>query len=330
MTWEDVERTEWLITGGTGSLGKTLIGILLNVPNIKGIRIYSRDEFKQWQLKQKIQELQKNHGLSVNISFLIGDVRDKQRLSRAMNGVDYVINAAAMKQVPACEDDPLEAIKTNINGAVNVIDCAIDNRVKKVLHISTDKAVYPINLYGATKMAAEKLFINSNVYAPGRTRFSCCRYGNVLGSRGSIIQVIEKCIDEKKAIPLTHPEMTRFFVTLEKMAEFIIESLFSMEGGEIFIPKMSSMKITDIISSVAGEDATTDVIGIRDGEKIHETIISYEESEFLKEFDDYYIIDKYLKNKKKEYEMKSIDSYSNQDFLTGKEVDKFLEESKIV
>lgn len=288
MSWDDIDNTEWLITGGTGSLGKRLVSKLLNTKNVRGIRIYSRDEFKQWQFKQILNEMLGD----VPVSFLIGDVRDKERLNRACNRVDYIINTAAMKQVPACEEDPFEAIKTNVVGAQNVIDAAIDNKVKKVMHISTDKAADPINLYGATKMVAEKLFIDGNIYSPGRTRFSVCRYGNVLGSRGSIIQIIENCIEEKTPIPITDLEMTRFFVTLKQMSEFIIQNIFSIEGGEIFIPEMKSLKIIDLIRYFAGENHDIKEIGIRNGEKIHETIISENEAFYTKYYQGMYIISK--------------------------------------
>jgi len=280
MSWDEVEGVEWLITGGTGSLGKAIVEYLLRNKEAKGIRIYSRDEYKQWKMKQFIQE---NYGRTAPVSFLIGDVRDKERLSRALNGVDYVTNAAAMKQVPACEDDPMEAIKTNINGAMNVINCSIDAGVKKVMHISTDKAVYPINLYGATKTVAEKLFIDGNTYAPERTLFSCCRYGNVLGSRGSLIQLIQEKIKANQPIPLTHPDMTRFFVSLKTMVPFIIDKLLTMEGSEIFIPEMQSCRIIDLISCF-GKDLTVEEIGIREGEKLHEDIISSEEIKHTKRY----------------------------------------------
>jgi FlaA1/EpsC-like NDP-sugar epimerase len=286
MINSEIKRAEILITGGTGSLGKTLISQLLTDWNPVGIRIYSRDEFKQWELKQIIEK----DFPGAPVSFLIGDVRDKNRLSRAMNGVNIVINAAAMKQVPACEYNPIEAIKTNIDGAINIIDAAIDNKVHKVMHISTDKAVYPVNLYGATKTVAEKLFMQANVYSPGRTLFSCCRYGNVIASRGSIIPLI---LEQAKTgeVTLTHEAMSRFFIHLPKVADFIIDHLTKMEGGEIFISKMPSIRIVNLIKALAPE-AKIKVTGIRPGEKLHEILITYEESEFTEAFPWHFVIRK--------------------------------------
>lgn len=316
MSWGDIDNTEWLITGGTGSLGKRLVSKLLTIKNVKGIRIYSRDEFKQWQLKQALNE---SLG-EVPISFLIGDIRDKERLNRACNGVTYIINAAAMKQVPACENDPFEAVKTNIRGSQNIINAAIDNNVKKVMHVSTDKAVEPINLYGATKMVAEKLFIDGNTYSPGKTKFSVCRYGNVLGSRGSIIQIIENCIKENKNVPLTHKDMTRFFVTLKTMSEFIINNILSCEGGEIFIPEMKSMKIIDLIQYFTNN---IQEIGIREGEKIHETIISEDEIKNTKYFagNQSYII---FKQYQQDTLNKAILSNSEECLLSQDSIKKYL------
>jgi UDP-N-acetylglucosamine 4,6-dehydratase len=266
---------EILVTGGTGSLGKTLIRHLLNSYKIKGIRVYSRDEFKQWEMTN----IFKKDFPEANISYLLGDVRDAQRLSRALQGVDIVVNTAAMKQVPACEYNPIEAIRTNIHGVENVINCSIDTGVKKVLHISTDKAVYPINLYGATKTVAEKLFLHANVYSPGRTIFSCCRYGNVLSSRGSIIPLIQEQV-KTGVVTLTHPDMTRFFIHLPDVADFILSKLRIMKGEEIFVPKMPTIKIKDLIETLAPE-CRQEITGIRQGEKLHETLITAEESEYV-------------------------------------------------
>ena len=278
---------EILITGGTGSLGTTLLSTFLCMKDgPKGIRIFSRDEFKQWNVAKNLNK--KFPGAPV--SFLLGDVRDKQRLDRAMAGVDFVINTAAMKQVPACEYNPIEAVRTNIHGAENIIDCAIDNKVKRALHISTDKAVYPVNLYGATKTVAEKLFLHANVYSPGRTLFSCCRYGNVLSSRGSIIPLITQQAQTGE-VTLTHKDMTRFFIHLPDVADFIIDKLQIMNGGEIYVPKMPTIKIYDLIKALA-PDCSIKEIGIRKGEKLHEVLITKEEAENVIFHDNYFKIGK--------------------------------------
>lgn len=278
-------NSEILIIGGTGSLGKTITKILLSKYKPKGIRIFSRDELKQWELKQDLA------GYGGNVSFLLGDVRDRKRLKRAMQGVDIVYNTAAMKQVPACEYNPLEAVKTNIIGAVNVIDCALDNDVKIVMHVSTDKAVYPINLYGATKTVAEKLFLNANIYNKGGkgTKFSCVRYGNVLGSRGSIIPLFKKQMAETGSITITDKGMTRFWIGLKTVAEFIIESAERTKGNEIYIPKMRTAKVVDLAKIIA-PDAKIIQVGIRKGEKLHETLITYEESRHTYKQTEYFIV----------------------------------------
>jgi len=224
------------------------------------------------------------------LRFLIGDVRDKDRLSRAMNGVDIVIHAAALKQVPACEYNPIEAVKTNINGAINIIDTAIDNNVEKVIALSTDKAVHPVNLYGSTKMVAEKLFVQGNAYrgAERDTKFSCVRYGNVVGSRGSVIPLF---LEQKNTgrITITDERMTRFWLTLEEGVNFVRQCIPLMTGGEIFIPKIPSMKVLDLARAIA-PDAKVEVIGIRPGEKIHETLITEDEARHTKEYENYFII----------------------------------------
>jgi UDP-N-acetylglucosamine 4,6-dehydratase (inverting) len=224
------------------------------------------------------------------LRFLLGDVRDKNRLKRAMNGVDIVVHAAALKHVPVCEYNPIEAVKTNIDGAVNVIDAAIDNYVEKVITISTDKAVQPVNLYGATKMVAEKLFIQGNSYSGDKkTIFSCSRYGNVVGSSGSVVPLFKKQ-KEKGEITITDEKMTRFWITLDDGVRFVIKCIEEMKGGEIFVPKISSMKIMDLAEAVAPEAKKT-IIGIRPGEKLHEILFTAEESSHTKEFDDYFIIE---------------------------------------
>lgn len=286
----DWQNTEILITGGTGSLGKAITKKLIENYKPRGIRIYSRDEFKQWVMQNEL----KKKGYDKNIDFLIGDVRDKDRLSRAMNRVNLVFNAAAMKQVPACENNPIEAVNTNINGARNIIDTAIDNKVGIVMHISTDKAVYPINLYGATKTVAEKLFLHSNNYTGGHnTIFSVCRYGNVIGSRGSIVPLF---LEQAKngRITITDKRMSRFWITLDTVADFIIQAAMTTDGNEIFIPRMSSVMISDVISVLA-PGIPIDEIGIRKGEKLHECLITSEESEYAKIYDNMWIINKNIK-----------------------------------
>ena len=271
MQQNELEGKEILITGATGTLGRELVRQLRVLP-IHGLRIFSRDELKQYQFAKDLKG--EPHGAPVD--FLLGDVRDRDRLKRAMEGADIVINAAAMKQVPACEANPLEAVKTNVLGAVNVLEAALDAGVKKVMHISSDKCVYPLNLYGATKMVAEKLFIHGNVYSGRKeTRFSVCRYGNVLGSRGSVVPLF---LEQKKTgiVTVTDERMTRFWITVPVVAAFILHRIAEMQGGEVFIPRMPSMRVVDIARALAPEAQVKD-IGIRFGEKIHETILSGEE-----------------------------------------------------
>ena len=265
---------EILITGGTGSLGKTLLKKLFAY-NVSGIRIFSRDELKQWELKNQLEA--EGYNLS-KVAFIIGDVRDEERLKRAFQGVDIVINAAAMKHVPACENDPIEAVKTNILGAINIINASLDCDVAKVVHISTDKAVYPVNLYGATKTVAEKLFCDANIYRGGnyRTAFGCIRYGNILGSRGSILPFFQSLYKQGKVLPITSPEMTRFFLSLDTVADFILSTIPEIMAGEIHIPKMKSVLVADLVGMI-WPDAETKDIGIRKGEKIHECLITKEE-----------------------------------------------------
>ena len=276
-----------LITGGTGSFGKKFSEIILkNYPEIKKLIIFSRDEFKQFEMANLPQFKNQN-----KLRFFIGDVRDKERLFRAFNGVDFVIHAAALKQVPACEYNPFEAIKTNIIGAQNVIDCAIDRGVEKVVALSTDKACSPINLYGATKLCSDKLFIASNVYSGElETKISVVRYGNVAGSRGSVIPFFKKLIaDGVKEIPITDLRMTRFWLKLEEAVEMVIEAIDTMNGGELFVRKIPSMKITDLAQAMAPHLKLKEV-GIRPGEKIHEVMISTEDSRSTIELEKYYII----------------------------------------
>jgi UDP-N-acetylglucosamine 4,6-dehydratase len=266
------KNKEVLITGGTGSLGKKLLKQFLAL-DVKGIRIFSRDELKQWELKNTLSEKELE-----KVAFILGDVRDEKRLKRAFQGVDIVVNAAAMKHVPACENDPIEAVKTNILGACNVINAALDCGVERVLHVSTDKAVYPINLYGATKTVAEKLFCDANIYRGGnyKTVFGCARYGNILGSRGSIIPFFNELYKQGKPLPITDKSMTRFFVPLDYIVSFLIKTIPVFKPGEIHIPTMKSVNIMELVKML-WPDAQTEIVGIRKGEKLHECLITAEE-----------------------------------------------------
>lgn len=272
-----------LITGGTGSFGKKYTKTLLENFNPERIVIYSRDELKQYEMGQTYND--------PCMRYLIGDVRDEARLTRAMNGIDYVIHAAALKHVPVAEYNPMECIKTNIHGAQNVISAAIANNVKKVVALSTDKAANPINLYGATKLASDKLFVAANNMA-GRadTRFGVVRYGNVVGSRGSVVPFFKKIIENGATeIPITHKDMTRFWITLQQGVDFVLKNFDRMHGGEIFIPKIPSIQIMDLAEAYA-PDLKTKIVGIRPGEKLHEIMCPADDSHLTLEFDDHYVI----------------------------------------
>jgi UDP-N-acetylglucosamine 4,6-dehydratase/5-epimerase len=271
-----------LVTGGTGSFGRKFIEIMLQEYHPAKLIVFSRDELKQ-------HEMRVGGYSDSSLRYFIGDVRDLGRLRRAMHGVDIVVHAAALKQVPACEYNPMEAIKTNILGSGNVIEAALDSGVKKVLALSTDKAVSPINLYGATKLAAEKLFVQSNSYAGGMaTRFSCVRYGNVVGSRGSVVPVFIKQRQNDR-LTITDDRMTRFWISLERGVRFVIKTIEHMQGGEVFVPKIPSMKVTDLANAIAPE-ARIEVVGIRPGEKLHEVLISEDEARGAIEMEDMYIV----------------------------------------
>ncbi|MBI5588136.1 MAG: UDP-N-acetylglucosamine 4,6-dehydratase (inverting) [Deltaproteobacteria bacterium] len=277
----DLNGKTILITGGTGSLGKKLTRKILSRYSPKKIIILSRDELKQSEMQQAFTD--------DCLRFFIGDVRDKERLYRAFDGVDYVVHAAALKQVPAAEYNPFEAIKTNILGAQNVIDVAVDLGVKKVVALSTDKAANPINLYGATKLCSDKLFIAGNSYAGSKpTRFSVVRYGNVVGSRGSVIPLFLK-MKESGVLPVTDERMTRFWITLDQGAEFVLMSLNKMKGGEIFVPRIPSAGIIDVAKAVA-PGCQIRVVGIRPGEKLHETLISEDDGRLTLEYDRHFVI----------------------------------------
>lgn len=271
-----------LITGGTGSFGRNFVKHLLQNSEAKKIIIFSRDEFKQLQMQREMNDQQHR------LRFFLGDVRDLQRLQRAFHDVDVIIHAAALKQVPTLEYNPFEAVKTNILGSQNVINAAIDQGVKKVLLISTDKAVQPINLYGSTKLCAEKLFVSGNSYAGGRTKFSCVRYGNVLGSRGSIVDFLLKDRNLKK-VSITDERMTRFWLTLEQSFALVLFALDNMEGGEVFIPKAPSMKLVDLFTAIAPQ-ALREVVGARPGEKTHEILLTAEEAKHTVSCNDYFVV----------------------------------------
>lgn len=273
-----------LITGGTGSFGKKCTEIILKKYKPKKLIIFSRDELKQFEMAQQFPDTK-----YPCMRYFIGDVRDKERLNRAFNKVDYIIHAAALKQVPACEYNPFEAVKTNILGAQNIIDVAIDKGVKKVIALSTDKAANPVNFYGATKLCSDKLFISGNAYV-GRdeTIFSVVRYGNVVGSRGSVIPFFIKQ-RETGVLPITDPRMTRFWITLEQGVNFVLDSLKRMVGGELFVPKIPSMNIMDLAKAIAPE-CKTKIVGIRPGEKLHEVMVPRDDARMTIEFDKFYII----------------------------------------
>jgi UDP-N-acetylglucosamine 4,6-dehydratase len=273
-----------LVTGGTGSFGQKFTEILLKNYEPKKIVILSRDEFKQYQMAKKFSDRK------YPIRYFLGDVRDKDRLFRAFEGIDYVVHAAALKQVPALEYNPTEAVKTNVVGADNIVDAAIDAKVKKVIALSTDKAVNPINLYGATKLVAEKIFIAANAYAGGRVKFAVVRYGNVIGSRGSVIPLFLKLKEQGiQEIPITDTRMTRFWITLAESVDLVLKALEESEGGEVFVPKIPSMRIIDVAKAI-NPSCRFKTVGIRPGEKIHETLISEDEVRATKVLDGIYVI----------------------------------------
>ncbi|HYH04677.1 MAG TPA: UDP-N-acetylglucosamine 4,6-dehydratase (inverting) [Bacillota bacterium] len=272
-----------LITGGTGSFGHKCVKMLLKRYKLRRLIVFSRDEYKQYLMQQEFD--------GPEMRYFLGDVRDLDRLQQAMRKVDYVIHAAALKQVPAAEYNPMEFIKTNVNGADNVIKAAIANEVEKVIALSTDKAVNPVNLYGATKLVSDKLFVAANnIVGDHRTHFAVVRYGNVIGSRGSVVPYFHKLIAEgAKKLPVTEPQMTRFWFTLDEGVEFVLKSFARMQGGEIFVPKIPSMRIADLVRSF-GADLGMDIIGIRPGEKLHELMCPAELAHQTLEFEDHYVI----------------------------------------
>ena len=318
-----------LITGGTGSFGKACVKRLLEAHDPAAIRIFSRDELKQWEMAREFHH-------DPRVRFFIGDVRDAGRLKRAFEGADYVIHAAALKHVPACEYNPVEAVRTNVDGAINVINAALDTNVKKVIALSTDKAVNPVNIYGATKLCSDRLFVQSNSYAgPVRqTRFSVVRYGNVMASRGSVIPLFRKQA-ESGVLTVTDARMTRFWITLPHAVDFVLSSFEMMQGGEIFVPKIPSMKITDLAKTVAPK-AKIKVMGIRPGEKLHESLTTVEESPLIREMKDRYIVlspsrewevdESMYTRYKKVKEGFEYNSYDNKDYLSQKKMTAMLAE----
>ena len=329
-----------LVTGGTGSFGKAFIGELIEKYDFGKIIIFSRDEFKQDLMKKDFTEKYGAEAVK-KLRFFIGDIRDKDRLKRAFNGVDVVIHAAAMKQVPACEYNPTEAILTNINGAMNIIDAALDSGVEKVVALSTDKAVNPINLYGGTKLVSDKLFVSANAYSGSHgTKFSLVRYGNVSGSRGSVIPFFKDLIDQgHKELPVTDERMTRFWMTLDKAVKLVLMAVENMSGGETFVFKNPSYKVTDICRAML-PDAEMKIVGIREGEKIHEVMITKDDSRSTYDYGDYYIIYPNFEwfNFKKSFkeggrlieEGFEYDSGNNTDWLSVEDIRRLLKEYKLV
>lgn len=272
-----------MITGGTGSFGRECVRTLLERYKLRRLIVFSRDELKQYEMQQIYNQPE--------MRFFIGDVRDQERLNQAMREVDFVIHAAALKQVPAAEYNPMEFIRTNIKGAENVIKAAVENKVAEVIALSTDKSVNPINLYGATKMVSDKLFVAANNFAGGlKTRFAVVRYGNVIGSRGSVVPFFKKLVAEgARELPVTDPRMTRFWFTLQEAVDFVIKGFARMQGGETFVPKISSMRITDLVKSF-GSNLAVRIIGPRPGEKLHELMIPSDVSHLTLEFPEHYVI----------------------------------------
>ncbi|KAF5086814.1 UDP-N-acetylglucosamine 4,6-dehydratase [anaerobic digester metagenome] len=323
-----------LITGGTGSFGKKFTKKILEDYDPEKIIIYSRDEYKQYLMQKQFEGYD-------NIRFFIGDVRDKDRLYRAFDGVDVVVHAAALKQVPAAEYNPLEAVKTNIQGAVNIIDASIDREVEKIVALSTDKAVNPINLYGATKLVSDKLFVAGNAYVGDKdTKFSVVRYGNVSGSRGSVIPFFKSLLDNgAKKLPITDERMTRFWITLDRAVDMVIKSLKEAQGGELYVRKCQSFKVTDLAEAM-NPGAETEDVGIRPGEKLHEVMVTNEDSRTTYEYDDHFIIypnfdwwdfDKHFKpGGKKVKEGFRYSSDNNTEWLSADDLKELLETIDIV
>jgi UDP-N-acetylglucosamine 4,6-dehydratase len=321
-----LENSSILITGGTGSFGNTFVPMTLAKFNPKKIVIFSRDEMKQWEMAKKF-------GDDPRVRFFIGDVRDRERLYRALDGIHYVVHAAATKIVPTAEYNPFECIKTNINGAMNLIDACIDQRVRRVVALSTDKASSPANLYGATKLASDKLFVAGNSYAGGHdTRFAVVRYGNVMGSRGSVIPFFLS-IKDKGALPITDERMTRFMITLEQGVDLVWHAFGDMEGGEVYVKKIPSMRMTELAHAIA-PGCKLKFVGIRPGEKLHEQMISAEDSYYTYEYGEHYKIlpainnwatcERRIKDGKKVLEGFSYTSDNNPEWMSPEELQAWI------
>lgn len=319
-----------LITGGTGSFGNTFVPMTLEKYNPKKLIIFSRDEMKQWEMAKKFQG-------DKRVRFFIGDVRDKDRLYRALDGVDYVVHAAATKIVPTAEYNPFECVKTNITGAMNLIDACIDKGIKRVVALSTDKASSPINLYGATKLTSDKLFVAGNAYSGEHgSQFSVVRYGNVMGSRGSVIPFFLS-IREKGSLPITDPRMTRFMISLEQGVELVWHAFEDMIGGEIYVKKIPSMKVTDLARVIAPE-CKQEIVGIRPGEKLHEQMIGAEDAYYTYEYDEHYKIlpaindwfncQERIKNGRKVAEGFTYASDNNSEWMTDTDLSNWITENQ--
>lgn len=324
----DLNNKTVLITGGTGSFGKKFIRKILQT-DVGKVIVFSRDELKQYEMGQEFTD--------TRMRFFIGDVRDIDRLYRAFDGVDYVVHAAALKHVEACEYNPFEAVKTNINGAQNIVEAAIDRGVNKVIALSTDKACSPINLYGATKLASDKLFVAANSYVGDKnTSFAVVRYGNVVGSRGSVVPFFEK-IKDTGTIPITDERMTRFWITLDQGVQFVIDNFDRMHGGEIFVPKIPSMKVTDLAEAIA-PDCDIEFIGIRPGEKLHEAMITEDDARRTLDMGSYYIIQPEFPWWNNEYApggKNIVDGFSyvsnfNEEWLSVEELRELVNKNKVV
>lgn len=311
-----------LITGGTGSFGHKFTETVISSYKPKKLIIFSRDEMKQYEMQKRFPQK--------NVRFFIGDVRDSDRLHRAFHGVDIIVHAAALKIVPSAEYNPFEVVRTNIIGAENVINVAIDNNVKQVIALSTDKAVNPVNLYGATKLCAEKMFIAANNYSPEGTAFSVVRYGNVFGSRGSVVPFFKNC-RKLKEVPITDKRMTRFWITLEQGVNFVIQCLEEMKGGEIYIPKMPSMKITDLAKAVC-PGCKQKVVGIRPGEKLHESLVSKDDGIYTYEYKDKFVTCPYIMQYKErkdggvalDFNFQGYSSDNNKEWYTASDLKKMV------
>ena len=318
-----------LITGGTGSFGNTFVPMTLEKYNPKKLIIYSRDEMKQWNMTKKFQG-------DKRVRFFIGDVRDKERLYRALDGVDYVVHAAATKIVPTAEYNPFECIKTNVHGAMNLIDACLDKGVKKLVALSTDKACKPVNLYGATKLCSDKIFVAGNSYSGGKTKFSVVRYGNVMGSRGSVIPFFMETAKTGK-LTITDKRMTRFMISLEQGVELVWHAFDDMEGGEIYVKKIPSMNICDIATAV-DPNAEQVEIGIRPGEKLHEAMISQEDAYYTYEYPEHFkilpqicewgTIEKMIKGGKRVPEGFSYTSDNNTEWMTISQLQEWIEKNR--